>query len=102
MALTIDVIKRVALPAGKAVVADVTFDATYPAGGESLTAADLGFTSLEALLASESTGTHMVVYDYTNSKLRLFDTPGTEEVTADQSSTVVRVFAVGDNVGVEV
>lgn len=140
MALTLDIIKRVALPAGRAIVADITFDSSYPTGGEALSASDLGFNlSVEFVLAAPAGGL-MFEYDHTNKKLKaLYPTGGSatpaaladpaitvpaggtavtstaaqpdltetagrgKEVAAatDLSTIVTRVYALGDNVGLD-
>lgn len=109
MALSITVVKRPRLlPASRSVVADVTFDDSYPTGGESLTAADLGIAgpgnagSIEYLEASQKgVASRYVEYDYAAAKLKLFTGLGTEAANAsDQSAIVVRVFATAQSVGV--
>lgn len=58
------------------VAADVTFDNSYPAGGEALTPANLGFTDIEpyaqivSLVATPSGG-YNFEYDYANRKLKV-------------------------------
>ena len=54
-----------------AVVADVTFGASYPTGGESLTPAQFGLSVIDLMLIETSTG-YLFQYDYTNSKLKAF------------------------------
>lgn len=59
----------------KAKVVDVTFDSSYPTGGESLTAADVGLTNIIAVsgdayaLNSTPTTAVGVVYNYSTAKL---------------------------------
>lgn len=58
-------------------VVTITFDSSYPTGGESFTAAMLGFTTLDFVsVAVDSCKTFEVEmrYDYTNSKLLAFYT----------------------------
>lgn len=86
----------------KRVEATVLFDNSYPTGGESLTAANLG---LELELNSVDIGAvttnnaasidKRAVYDRTNSKLALFT--GITEATnaSDQSTIRVKVSAIG-------
>lgn len=101
MALAISVIKRPSMPAGEAVVADVTFDSSYPTGGEPLTAADLGMLNIEYLEATQKgVASRLAEYDYANAKLLLFTALSTEAANAsNQSTIVVRVLAIGDSVG---
>ena len=54
---------------------DVTFDSSYPAGGESLTAANLGLHVAQFVNASGPSG-YTFPYDHTNSKLMAFRAPG--------------------------
>lgn len=107
MAISVSIKKRTGLtPTGRAVVADVTFDSSYPAGGEPYTAAMFGLSKIDMMLvsggalASSTTGL-LCFADHTNSKLMLFGmaaaagvgTALTETNTANQSATVVRVLA---------
>lgn len=85
------------------VVADVTLDSSYDAGGELITAAMLGRPggTIQILMATTGGG-YLPEYDYTNSKLivRRGDNPNAAaapaiEVTAavNLSAIVVRVLA---------
>lgn len=69
MALTVTINKRTVIGDRRSVVADVDFDSSYPTGGESLSAADLGLKKVELVLASPNSG-FSFEYDYTNSKLK--------------------------------
>jgi hypothetical protein len=95
MALTIQFVRNPSTPNRHEVVADVTFDNSYPTGGESLTAADLGLPDVVHLEARQKgVGTRIAEYDYSGSKLKLFTALGTEAANAsDQSAIVVRVSA---------
>ena len=85
----------------------VTFDSSYPTGGEPLSAATLGFQRVDFVMAepaAAAAGTTAVIakYDYTNSTLQLFESGGAinaplAEVTAaqDQSLTPCRIMVVG-------
>lgn len=71
MALTITKIANLSLGNAEGVVVDVDFDSSYPTGGESLTASDLGFqhaSDIKLVLASPDGG-YIFQYDYTNKKL---------------------------------
>lgn len=66
----------------KVKVRDITFDSSYPTGGESLTAADVGLRKIDQVIPngtavdSDGTGgTHavVVVYDYSTAKLQAFE-----------------------------
>src|SRR5574337_242409 len=101
MALTIAFVKRYALPAGKGVIADITFDNSYPTGGESLAPADVGMISIQHVSADQKgVGNRIAQYDYANSKLKLYTALGTEATNAsDQSTIVVRANIIGDQAG---
>lgn len=105
MALTID--QNVSLNVGhrRGVIVDVDFDSSYPTGGESLTASDLGFAGTVDLLLAEPQSGYVFEYDRVNSKLLAYygdnnnasDGPLIEVPNTTNLSTVtnVRVFAVG-------
>lgn len=105
MALTVSIVKRSAglVPAGRAVIADVTFDSSYPAGGEPYTASMFGLNSVDFMACEPALGSSTTAYvcraDQANSKLQLFNSNGAapaallETATANQSATVVRVMA---------
>lgn len=80
MALTLADVARGAFGHKRFVVTTVTFDSSYPTGGESLTAADLGLVSIDAVLpcaAVNATPVAVVTtYDKTNSKLLAFQADG--------------------------
>ena len=57
----------------KVVFFDADFDNSYPTGGESLTAADLGLNTVHSLFA-EPAGGYSFEYDHANSKLKVFGT----------------------------
>ena len=50
---------------------DVDFDSSYPTGGESLPASDLGLSVVDIVLPSPKSG-YIFEYDYTNSKLKAY------------------------------
>lgn len=85
---------------------DVAFDASYPAGGEALSASLFGMNSIELVVAepaAAAAGAFAVVvkYDRTNSKLQAFQTgaainsPLAEVDTDDISALLVRVMVIG-------
>ena len=81
MALTIE--RQAYKPIGGAfeVHAKVTFDASYPTGGESLTPANLGLTTIQTLDIYPSAG-YLFDYDATNQKLKALTPLGAHAVTA--------------------
>lgn len=70
MALTLSDVKTGVLGDLRYRVMDVTFDSSYPTGGESLTAADLGWDSIIELKARSTTNGYEFSYDYTNHLLK--------------------------------
>ena len=81
MGLTISTVAGADFVAGnkKVKVRKVTFDSSYPTGGESLVASDVGLKKIEqviphgAFTANEGGTTGVIVrYDYTNKKLQAF------------------------------
>ena len=107
LALAITVIKRPAMSAGKSVVATITFDTSYDAGGESLTAADLGMLNVEWLVAEQKgAASRIIEYDHANAKLKLYalvegapNTYGEVATASNQSTISCRIHAIGDSVG---
>jgi hypothetical protein len=95
------------VPAGKCVLADITFSSSYGAGGDSYTPALFGMTKVDAIhplgpaVGSATTG-YDVMPDYTNLKLRLLGGAASgvalaETGTAGQTGTVARCLVYGDN-----
>lgn len=103
MAIAVSVVKRTGItPTGQAILADVTFDSSYPAGGEPYTAAMFGLSSVDFVHCETARGSATTAYacraDHANSKLQLYNSNGAapaallETSTVDQSSTTVRVL----------
>lgn len=82
-------------------VTDITLDSSYPTGGEAVTAANLGLSTVLFAICNVKavSGTVNIAnayYDQANSKLKIYDeTPGEVANAADLSSNVVRVLAFG-------
>ena len=90
-------------------VYDVTFDSSYPTGGESLTAADVNLRKIEqpsvpgpATATRGGTTGVLATYDYTNSKLQAFwGNAGTASVlpevtdTTNVATQICRITAIG-------
>ena len=85
----------------KYVIKTATFDSSYATGGEALTATTLGLESLHIVLLSIENSGYVAQYDYTNSKIALYEAGADgailDEVgnTTDVSAVVVRVLAFG-------
>lgn len=104
MALTVTTIKRNVTGAFKQVIADVTFDSSYPTGGESFGPADVDPSAASGsafwFLAAHNNDATLAdqrecAYDYTNKKLVLRTAITTEATNAsDQSNVTIRVLGV--------
>lgn len=82
--------------------ATVTMDSSYPTGGESVTAAQLGLSSVHRCDAQVAVATGGGVnvananYSVTTNKVLLYDeTPAEVANAADVSTTVVKLIAYG-------
>lgn len=86
--------------------ATLQFDSTYPVGGEPITAANFGLSTLEALQITTNkpltgTTTHYATWDKANSKVQLFGSNGAagaalvEAAIADESACVLDCLAYG-------
>lgn len=69
MALTVAVTRRNVAGHQNIVTGTIAFDSSYPTGGESLTAADLGLRTVDLMLFQQSAIGLTYSYDYTNSKV---------------------------------
>lgn len=88
-------------------IVTVTFDSSYPTGGESFTPANVGLASFTAVFFSpDSSPAYQFAYDYTNQKILVFgvqqdadaavtDPFDEEDDTADLSTVTIRVLCVG-------
>lgn len=88
-------------------VVEVTFDSSYPTGGESFTPADAGMAEFSLVLVSpDSSPAYQFAYDYSAQKILVFgvqqdadaavtDPFDEEDNAADLSSVTVRVLCVG-------
>lgn len=72
MPLTVAIRRRVHMPAGQAVIADVTFDTSYDATGEPLSAAELGFAMRIDFCLAAPAGGLIFEYDHSTGRLRAF------------------------------
>lgn len=112
MSLTVDlsVDKPTVFGNKKIVFADVTFDSSYPTGGESIAASDFGLNTLQYVIplgpAVDSDGTGgsnavPVFFDASTSKLQTFESGASGTVNPEKGSGeslanyLVHVIAVG-------
>lgn len=63
----------------------VAFDSSYPTGGESLVAADVGMRTIEAVKITPNYG-YSFDYDYTNSTIRVYKDQSVGVVTVNSAS----------------
>jgi hypothetical protein len=86
MALTIANLEYVSLNNKRLRTGKITFDSSYPTGGESLLPSDLGLDVIESIQFSGVTNatpiSMLADYDYTNKKIRLFSPTPTGSVSA--------------------
>ena len=71
MAATVTVKKRTKFANLYAVIADITFDSSYPTGGEAVTPQQLGLTTIDFVLPAPAAG-YIPEFDHTNLKLKMF------------------------------
>lgn len=57
-------------------VVDITFDNSYPTGGEAITVSNIahGFKEIKTVLSEVSTNGYILSYDSTNAKLKVWQT----------------------------
>lgn len=85
----------------KYVIKDITFDDSYPTGGEGLSATQLGLEEVYIVLISQKSDGYVVQYDYSNEKLEIYeagaDGAALDELgdTADASGIGIRLIAYG-------
>lgn len=95
MALSIDIKDRIHMGSKFGIIAEVTFDASYPTGGEAITERQLGLNVIDLLLVAPSGGN---TYEYlpATGKIKGYTASATEIADkTDLKAVVVKVFAVG-------
>lgn len=88
------------------VFATITFDSSYPTGGEALASSDFSSVgSLDSVIVSQTNVAGIdAVWDSANSKVLLYDEDNTSGIaaqvadTTDMSATTVDVLVVGEAV----
>ena len=101
MVLTLTKLRRTVVGNMRLAIYQVTFDNSYPTGGEALTAADLGLSSIEIMKTDGGDGGYVPQFDYANNKMLMFeagaDGAALDEVTAttDLSSVSFRIEVTG-------
>ena len=86
----------------KTVISEVTFDSSYPTGGEAVVASDFGLHGITHVLVTQSNvATKRGYWEETTGKILVYVEDGTTGIeaqaasTSDQSALSVQVFAVG-------
>lgn len=92
MALSVTILERTKVGRLRKNVVRVTFDSSYPAGGESLTAARLGLTKVVHVSPAEPSG-YEGEYDLTNSKLKAFQRQNVYTAAVDPASIAAGAVA---------
>lgn len=98
MALSSTDIKRTVFGNKRVVIASLTFDSSYPTGGEAVLPSDFGLSSIDSILCfPHKTMTRLAAYDHANAKVKLYTALSTEAAAAsDQSSITIEVLVVGN------
>lgn len=98
MALTHVITKNTVYGDQRVVFDTVTFDSSYPTGGEAVVATDFGLTSLFTIIPLSDNGTNVIAFDKTNSKLLAYvRTTGVEVANAtDLSASVTHLMVIGN------
>lgn len=80
----------------------ITFDSSYPTGGEAVTAADFGMSAIHTMIISSTDEAGISArWDHANLKIKLFDEDNTSGVeaefanTGDASGVVVEAVVFG-------
>lgn len=82
-------------PIKNGVVATVTMSNSYTTNGESVTKAQLGLTEINSVSIDGGNG-YRPQYDYTNQKVKIYTSAGTETTaTTDLSAVVLRLTVSG-------
>ena len=77
-------------------IVEVTFDDSYPTGGESLSPNDVALADIGFVAASPDASPYSVRYDFTDTNLVVFEEDDTEVSNGtDLSSLKVRLLIVG-------
>lgn len=73
----------------------ITFDNSYPTGGEAVTAGLVGLNTIQFVIPLVN-GANFSVWDRTNSKLLIYTADGVEAANAsDQSAVTVEAVFIG-------
>lgn len=97
MALTFTETKRDVHGRSRVWQGQITFDTSYPTGGEAIAPGDFGLTRIDHVIVESSNVARLALWDSANSKIILgSSSTGTESTNAsDQSSIVATVTVYG-------
>lgn len=88
MAVTVSTLHTDRLNKTRIKAVEITFDSSYPTGGEPITAAMFGFTRIISVFAIQCDDAgYDPVWDRTNSKILLYDEDNTSGIAADAANT---------------
>ena len=95
MALTVAQKQVLNLGSAKGTISTITFDSSYPTGGEDLTAADLGLTQVFGIIPMLGIGGYTFSFVQSTGKLLAYN--GTTQIAnaANLSTVVVDILAIG-------
>lgn len=101
MAITSTVTRTGTMGDQRSVFGTITFDSSYPTGGEAFDKADIGLGRLDWISFNQGEDGRVFHWDATNAKILVFES-GTasapldeEDAAVDLSGVVVEFFAVG-------
>ena len=71
-------------------VGTITFDSSYPTGGEAIVPGDFGFSEINHVIVgpNDAAASRIAAWDRTNSKIKLFTALSTEAANASNQSTI--------------
>lgn len=101
MALSTSVTETGIMGNKRTVLGTITFDSSYPTGGESFDKADIGLVKMEWIAFNQGEDGRVFHWDAANSKILVYES-GTasaaldeEDAAVDLSGVVVEFFAIG-------
>lgn len=96
MAAVVEILKRTKNLSLYQIIALITFDSSYPTGGEAITPAQFGLQSIDFVSLANS-GVYSFEYDYINNKVKAYTTlaaAATAEVANATNLAAVTIRAV--------